>query len=173
MNQPETHQPRARAISGKLIIVGIVAVALIAAVFSWVFRYNATHRAAEFWGPKGTRLIRDAPRVSLNKVYMSSVSKTRDISKAPGITHLRNALLEDRSFEWEGKRERVPIHDYQWMLTFSDPTRGETLSILFSSDCHGAGMGRGGIKGRGVSTEPISKGLCEVFTEYMPDVAPR
>ena len=49
-------------LSGKLVIIGIVGVALAGAGAGWWFRYNATHRAAEFWGPQAVRLIRDAHR---------------------------------------------------------------------------------------------------------------
>src|SRR4051812_21733385 len=51
--------------SGKLLIVGILAVSIAAAAMSWWFRYNATHRAATFWGPGLAVLIRDAPQVTL------------------------------------------------------------------------------------------------------------
>ena len=62
MDQPESQPPRTRVVSGKLIILGILAVALLAAGISWVFRYNATHHAAGFWGSKAARLIRAISR---------------------------------------------------------------------------------------------------------------
>jgi hypothetical protein len=172
MNQPESQQPRDRAISGKLVILSILAVALVAAGTSWVFRYYTTHQAADFWGPTGSRLIRDAPRVSLSRIYLGSAPTTRDISKAPGITHLRNALLEDRSFGWRQTFDAAPKH-FSWQLSFSDPAGGQQLTILFTSNCNGAMLSGTGRTQRTVSTEPISKGLCEVFTEYLPDAAPR
>src|SRR4051794_4880249 len=52
-------------ISGKLLIIGILVLALVAAAASWWFRHNATHRAAKFWGPEAAILIRDAPNVEL------------------------------------------------------------------------------------------------------------
>jgi hypothetical protein len=48
--------------SGKLLIFGILTVAVLLAGASWWFRYIATHRAARFWGPEAVRLIRDARR---------------------------------------------------------------------------------------------------------------
>jgi hypothetical protein len=51
--------------SGKLVIIGILAVAVASAAASWWFRYAATHRAAQYWGPETARLIRDAPTVEL------------------------------------------------------------------------------------------------------------
>jgi hypothetical protein len=153
--------------SGKLVILGILAVALASAAASWWFRYAATHRAAEFWGPQSARLIRDAPRVSLMRLFLSTAPKTRDISNAPGITHLRNALLEDRSFEWGQPIDAAPKGG-GWKLAFSDPASGERFTIRFTSDCRGA-VGEDGPMRRVVSTEPISKGLCEVFGELLPE----
>src|SRR5215212_1559074 len=51
--------------SGKLVIIGILTIALTGAAVSWFFRYNATHRAATFWGGETATLIRDAPQVIL------------------------------------------------------------------------------------------------------------
>ena len=39
-------------VSGKLVIIGIRGGRPAGGGASWWFRYNATHRAAEFWGPK-------------------------------------------------------------------------------------------------------------------------
>ena len=55
MNRAETEQPSASGISGKLLIIGILTVAFLAAGTSWWFRYSATHRAATFWGPAAAR----------------------------------------------------------------------------------------------------------------------
>jgi hypothetical protein len=158
--------------SGKLVILTIVAVALAAAGTSWWFRYKATHRAASFWGPEGSQMIRDAPRVLLTRTPLSAPSLTRDISTAPGITHLRNALLEDRSFKW-GQGISIAPKGGSWTLEFSTPASGEPFAILFSTDCRAAkAIGDDGAKKEWqVSTEPISKGLREVFDELTSEVA--
>src|SRR3989304_2712639 len=69
---------------------------------SWWFRYSATHRAAQFWGPQAAELIRDAPHVTLRSAAAAAdgqdaadAAVPRDVSHAKGLTHLRNALLED------------------------------------------------------------------------------
>lgn len=154
--------------SGKLVIIGILVVALVSAATSWWFRYKATHQAAEFWGPAAARLIRDAPHVSLERLVVSMAPISRDISAAPGITHLRNALLEDRSFKWGQKLEAAPKRG-GWKLTFSDPASGEQLPIILTTDCRGAVVGGDGPERRVVSTEPISKGLIKVFAEHFPE----
>ena len=50
-------------ISGKLVTGVILAVAVAAATFSWLFRWQATRRAAEFWGPEAVALIQQPQRV--------------------------------------------------------------------------------------------------------------
>ena len=165
--------------SGKLLIVSMVAIGLAAAGASWWFRYAATHRAAQFWGPAATRLIRDGPRVTLVKTgaRVTNGSATAvDVSAARGLTHLRNALLVDRSFSWMGLKEWA--NDDQggigfWTLTFSDPDRSESLIIEFSEDCHFGTQRSGGVRPsrRYFSTAPIAGGLIEMFTEFSADPA--
>ena len=89
--------------SGKMLILGVVAIGLAAAAVSWWFRYSATHRAAEFWGPEAATLIRDAAHVTLrsNKPSVDEQGGDepdvpRDISSAKGLTHLRNCAVGRR-----------------------------------------------------------------------------
>jgi hypothetical protein len=177
MNQLELQPPRTRAVSGKLIILSILALALLAAGTSWVFRYNATHQAAEFWGPNAARLIRDGPKVEfversdgVNPDYLFDVPVVRrDISSARGLTHLRNALLEDRSFDWS-PRERVLPYDWRhWGLRFRDSELTGSLVIWFSEDfCQAMRVTRvdPGRPIKVISCEPIANGLAEMFSEF-------
>jgi len=164
--------------SGKLVIVGILTVALAAAAASWWFRYAATHRAAEFWGPQTTRLIRDAPTVELfqltppAKLPPSSSgaaaflerASARDLSNARGLIHLRNALLEDRSYRWPPQPMR-PSDEWQWALRFGDRSSGGQTTLWFSSDwkCV-SNLDRNEI----LSCQPIADGLAEMLGELAP-----
>jgi hypothetical protein len=169
-------------VSGKLIIISIVAVALVAAGGSWWFRYSATHRAAQYWGPEGARLIRDAPTVYLIKRpyreeprgLVGPVGVEFDISNARGLLHLRNALLEDRSFDWTslGPAKRTPGNFLgQWELKFIDDGTPEQFNILFTADCRRAAVREEDFDAWTISTEPIAAGLCKVFDEFWPDAA--
>jgi len=166
--------------SGKLVIIGILTVALAAAGVSWWFRFNVTHRAAEFWGPKTARLIRDAPVVrfwlqspptqlpALIESQTSTDTDThsaaiRDITNAHGFIHLRNALLDDRSFQWPPK---PPASDatWKWIVSFHSDGAQEQAILVLTSDCKFvADFHR---PGEVLSCEPIAKGLEEVFTEF-------
>jgi hypothetical protein len=171
--------------SGKFVIIGIVTVALVAAATSLWVRYNTTHRAAKFWGSQAARLIRDAPKVTLfrmpsaDTIRLAKDNAARacfdhsayDISQARGLVHLRNALLDDRSFIWPSPAEKWPtftVDGAYWLLSFYDPKSGQSAIVMFSQDCRQAT----GQKPRfmayeltTVSTQPIAAGLVEMFAE--------
>src|SRR5690348_9790168 len=125
MDQAESKDSTS-GLSGKLLIIGILAIAFVAAGTSWWFRYSATHGAATFWGPSAT-LIRDARVVELWKpvnfhpelrdpTLFTDDSEWHDISAAHGLVHLRNALLEDHSFKWPPIKIPTNTDWRQWTL---------------------------------------------------------
>ncbi|MEX2307619.1 MAG: hypothetical protein WD738_08510 [Pirellulales bacterium] len=162
--------------SGRLVIIGIVSIALAAAAASWWFRYAATHRALEFWGPETARLIRDAPTVELNQSIPPVASPASgtggfldsadgsDISHAPGLTHLRNALLEDRSFAWP-PRPTTPRDTWHWLLLFRDARSNEAVFLWFSRDWKYVSSP---VHRQTLSCEPISAGLAKMLGELVP-----
>jgi hypothetical protein len=153
-------------VSGKLVIFSIVAVALVAAVASLWFRYNATHRAAEFWGPETATLIRDATIVKLYHVNddPSLVSLVRDISKARGLTHLRIALLEDRNFIWPAQYTVTPPR-WRWALAFSNPGQEEQFVLELTDDFKQLVCSTD--KNTVLNSEPIAAGLREMVDEFL------
>ena len=170
--------------SGKLLILAMVAVGLAAAGASWWFRYTATHQAAAFWGPEAARLIRDAHKIVLCRVAANDkdtdssadeillpddtarrVVDRRDVSAAPGITHLRNALLEDRSFRWPATSAISPVH-WQWCLVFHDTSVDQVVYVWFSPDLNLATHSLAAPDSpHVVSCEPITGGLAEFFAD--------
>jgi hypothetical protein len=184
--QPSATDPR--GVAGKWIVIGIFGLALAGAVGSWIFRYYATHRAARFWGTEAARLIRDAPQVDfyylvdgeatlnhadlLEKLTQPGVCGKVDVSQARGIVHLRNALVEDRSFDWRASPKEPPPAG--WMLRFNDPATKDEVWIAFAEAydfCRLLGEAPGA---EIISCEPIADGLQEVFNEYsaMPQIVP-
>lgn len=175
-------------VSGKLVILSILFVALLAAGISWWFRFHATHRAAEFWGPEATLLIRDAPVVELIQ-REAPVAKTemapaaaaaqndsstimgerRDISDAHGLIHFRNAILEDRSYEWLSHADAAEA-PRQWAVRFTSEGK-PPLVIWFSPDWKLATREeRGGRPAAAISSLPISHGLEKYFNELRHDL---
>jgi hypothetical protein len=161
--------------SGKLVIFGIVSIALAAAGTSWWFRYSATHRAAQYWGPKTARLIRDAPIVKLYQLQSAKglflpladidtqldIGKYRDVSNARGISNLRNALLEDRSYEWPAI-PREPDAYWRWALQFEDAHSSDHAVVLVGPDCDYVTALQTEQK---LSSRPILDGLHKMFDE--------
>lgn len=182
MEEAESKRPSAPAISGKLVIVGIVVVALCAAAISWWFRYNATHRAGKFWGPEAATIIRDAPSVNIyhagnfgapdEAAIKKKVTATElDISNAHGLTHLRNALLEDHNFDWTSAEKDPFQASEHWGLMFADPEAGKATTVWLSDDFRYASA-LDGTERRSVSVDPVmAKGLREMFTEFTTEAA--
>lgn len=164
--------------SGKLVIIGILTIAFVSAGISWWFRYNATHRAAEFWDSEAS-YIRNAPIVELYKLNPAAEPKPahysarppwdmvdrRDISAVRGLTHLRNALLEDRSYRWP-EQAKSDIH-WAWALIFRDDRSQQGSQILFSPDWRHVRGERGVL-----SCEPIAAGLSKMFDEITAEPPP-
>ncbi len=175
-------------VSGKLVILSILSVALLAAGMSWWFRFHATHRAAEFWGPEATLLIRDATVVELIERPQAEAKadndppseagqggarpiliERRNISDARGLIHFRNALLEDRSYDWPS-RVAVPDAPQKWGVRFVHDTI-PPLTVWFSPDWKLATREeRSGRPAAVIFSEPISHGLTEYFNELRQGV---
>jgi len=169
MSMPSNQTPTNEK-SGKRLILVVVVIALAAAAASWWYRYSATHRAAQFWGPQAATLIRDAPHVTLRSD--ASSDEPRDISEARGLTHLRNALLEDDSYDWSA----AGPSDTNWdsSLVFETSAGAEPRAvILFSPDFQWAANGSSGNPAQhAVSVGPIAEGLKKFFADQSAESQP-
>jgi hypothetical protein len=180
-------------VSGKLVIIAIVVVALAAAGASWWFRFAATHEAVRFWGPALAVFIRDAPHVELIQLRRPTASEREspirdtaefggedlfiiiarhEITGAKGLVHLRTALLEDRSFDWT-TISNTPSMEWKWGLSFSGESPATRRTIWFSDDCRFAlKEGQGHDADKIVSVAPIAEGLETMFSELSPAAPP-
>jgi hypothetical protein len=144
--------------SGNKLILAMCALAVAAAVVGWWSRYEATHRAAEFWGPEGAHLLRGPSQVELLELDGSlmlhgvrvenatwrddlPMSVRHNITDAQGLSHLRSALVEDRNFDWDrslAQEARIPPDSSGtdsrsiWALRFT--AGGHALTVLLSGD---------------------------------------
>ncbi len=132
--------------SGRGVAVAIILIALAAASFAWWFQWNRGHLSLEFWGPEAAELIRTGKRVTLcefdgnsvgNSVGNSDADETSDwplpvirqidISRAPGLVHARQALIEDNSFADDGlKTTKKPA----WAYGLQFAKGGRSVSVL-------------------------------------------
>ena len=167
--------------SGKLLILAILAIALTSGVFSWWFRWSATRRVAAFWGPEVTTIIRDAQRVEAYRLAPDGietdqtlsagkreypVEKRIDASQGHGLVHLKQALLEDRSYDWEAS----VVHDElipRWALMFHPPAAqvlGTPVILLFDDACERAIEPE---SRRTIDCKPIASGIKSVLAEWL------
>lgn len=124
--------------SGKHLILGVLAACVVAAAVSWWFRYSTTRRAVEFWGAESATLIRDAQHVTLRSDAPSADGEggdeadvPRDITDTKGLTHFRNALLEDSSYHWDS----AIVSDIDWAnsLVFAAAEGAEPRAVVLLS----------------------------------------
>ena len=152
MSQPppsQTASARAEGPSrGTWLVAALLLLGLAAAVTGIWFQWQQTRRCLDFYGPAAARRIAAAPTVELLLVKPGQgsgrlVARSRiDISKAPGLVHLRRGLVEDANFNWQGTDARaggggaggaatgrLPNESWDVALVFSEPLGQTTLVI--------------------------------------------
>jgi len=90
---------------GTRLVLGLVLLALGLATFAVWFQWGQTKRCLNFYGPLAARSIQTAPRVELWSLTggergVRAIARL-DISRAPGLVHLRRGLIEDVNFRWD------------------------------------------------------------------------
>jgi hypothetical protein len=135
---------------GKLAVLGLLAVGLVAAGFAWWWNFQHGRKCLEFYGSEAALLIRTAPRVELLELAASTDNKATsnadllqlgeqsfrivrqlDISKAPGLIHARTALVDDASYRWGEKPAACPPQ-IQYAVRFSDRS---SVTLAFDFAC--------------------------------------
>jgi hypothetical protein len=126
---------------GSWLVAGLLLLGLAAAITGIWFQWQQTRRCLAFYGPAAARRIAAAPTVELILVQPGAglgrlVAQTRiDISKAPGLVHLRRGLVEDANFNWQPSGgavpERLPLESWDVAIVFGEPIGSTTLVIDF------------------------------------------
>jgi hypothetical protein len=97
--------PAAGSAIGTRLVLGLVILALGLAAFAVWFQWNQTRRCLAFYGAAATRSIQAAPRTELWSLAAGGpglrVASRLDVSRAPGLVHLRRGLIEDVNFRWD------------------------------------------------------------------------
>lgn len=118
--------------AGTWLVGGLVGLGLAAAATGIWFQRHQTHRCLEFYGSQAARRIAAAPSVRLVLVEPAARAgrlvalRSFDVSKAPGLVHLRRGLVEDANFAWPvagGESDhggtRLPAEAWNVALVFS------------------------------------------------------
>lgn len=136
MNPPE---PPIREVSGKLIIMTVVILAIAAAGLAWGVRFSRTKQVLAFWGGETAALIRDRdskfeicligpepenPSDPQERLQLGGHSyyilRTINITEADGASHARDSLLIDDSFRWEEEVDDTSQPDWHHLLRFTE-----------------------------------------------------
>jgi len=131
---------------GSLIVAGILAMAVGLASFAVWFQWSQTKRCLAFFGPDIATAIQAAPRVEAWRLSPAgdagrvlAVSRA-DVSKAPGLVHLRHGLVEDSNYAWSAVATgRRPTESWDVALAFFASGASRPTAVLaFDLDTDGA-----------------------------------
>lgn len=161
--------------SGKLVIVGIFGVAIAGVILTLWFQFEARRRSRDFWGSDNAVLIGRAPKVELMRLRNSpdsEVSDTeqlkvdgaifelgerKDISKARGLVHMRDALIRDSGFQWNASRGDCQP---QWEYAFRFADEDDELIIALDVLCRRVRLVP---EGQEADISPMFQGIKELI----------
>jgi len=131
--------------SGTKLVLALAGLALLLGATSWWYRYEAAHRASQFWGAEASRLIAESenleaihlvPHAAEPLLIQIQVAKPTDLSRARGQAHLRHAFLSDRNYVWDEPLDSLETQ-WRWCLRFFDENGdedGQQAHVLLSED---------------------------------------
>lgn len=186
-------------VQGKYVILGVLFLAVAAAVVSWIYYARLQRRPIELWGSRAAELMLRAPlarayRLAPDRSSAGTsaaeagsadrqgadadiaqpghvvtiggetllASDERDVSHAPGFSHIRQSLIHDRSFAWDAEPVKGSPR-WEYAIEFDD--QGDTAMVVFAprSDC-AALVG----SDRTVSIRPVSAAIRDFLVEQYP-----
>lgn len=157
--------------SGTKLVIAIVGMAFLLGVISWWFRYEAAHRASQFWGPEASELIAESenleiidlgPDLGQGFAAQLTAGVPTDFSRARGQAHLRHALMSDRNYVWDEPLDAAATQ-WRWGLRFHEGER-EVL-VLLSEDLEAVGKPDSSLEVFGAfSCEPMTASLKQYFS---------
>jgi len=142
-------------VRGHWLVAGLLGLGLAAAATGIWFQRHQTRRCLGFYGPEAARRITLAPVVELLRVRPAigagtlTATERVDVSRAPGLVHLRRGLVEDANFAWPDRQPTAPLGAEAWdvALTFREPG-GPGTTLVFDLDGEGGSLAVVGEPGR-------------------------
>jgi len=142
---------------GKFVIVAMVAVGLSMAVFAWWARYEASQRVLDRFGADVAIAVRNGKQVELltlsktpptdkeganNLITIPNVdggeqlfvTKSQEITDAPGLIHARHHLLHENGFNWEEPRSTDSSPNWTHALRFTHDEGVATWILDFADN---------------------------------------
>ncbi|WDI41916.1 hypothetical protein [Bremerella sp. P1] len=111
--------------SGKLVVAAMILIAAVLAGITVWHHWSKGYASIAYWGAANGENIRYAPIVKLK-----TAGKSFDISKARGLVHFRQALIEDASFTGTTAQEASePAWTHE--VVFSWPEKSDVTVVQF------------------------------------------
>jgi len=185
-------------VQGKVAILAIAFLGIAASVGSCVYYARLQQRPLALWGPESARLMLRAPTaLAYNLAPVSDDEKAapsdlidiagqrfrlvnqRDVSRAPGFSHIRQSFVHDASFDWnETPNNCQPTWTHA--LRFVDGDKSATIVLAF--DCHRAALASTDpaakdkpaevdLKAHSESIKPVAAAIAEFFASFEPKKA--
>ena len=184
-SDPATPLPASTAIGTRLVL-GLVLLALGLAAFAVWFQWGQTRRCLAFYGPAAARSIQAAPRVELWSLAADRGgvrAETRlDISRAPGLVHLRRGLIEDVNFRWNDVRQeggadpargRLAPAEWDEAIAFFAAAADKPPAAVVAIDLDEPGFATGGGRTGRIRLGPIGPGLREWIEDTKSQFPPQ
>ena len=145
--------------SGTYLVAAIIAVAVLSAGITIAYHWSQSRFTVAYWGGEHATQIRAAEEVRL--VDLNSDAAAEDISKAKGLVHFRQALIEDASFVGTVPRDEANPN-WKVEVRFIDPDTQQETTVQFDLD--------GGLVGLPdredvLNAQPIAEGLRTFFDD--------
>lgn len=131
---------------GKFVIGLMIAVAIALSAYAWWYQYHRNPRIKGLLGTAGVLAIQYSPHVEFIRLSSDSAADSQsskigdleyrgipiDISRSSGLVHVRHALLNDGTYDWEKPPEDAAPWDF--VLRFSGDQH-PPVTIAFTGDC--------------------------------------
>jgi hypothetical protein len=140
-------------IEGKYAILAVLVLGLVGAAGGWWYRGQLQRNAITFLGADNATLIQEAPSVVLWELEPADASgpsgeeqalavANREFiitnrvqtGRAPGLIHLRQSLINDRSYDWESSTAGCEPQ-WKYALRFDDEAR-RAVTVLLDFSCY-------------------------------------
>lgn len=177
-HQPELHadkysDPRAKITrTGVLLGIGVLFLGICGAALSIYARKTKLEQTTRFWGPETITGLQLAEKIELRPLGSSDFDPV-EISGTPSLGHLRHALLDERSFDWNTESAGAAAEMCQKpaeeqvvscvQLRLTDPTAKRIGTIDLDLDLIGGWVGPSDGSKRVQATEWVRPKLLSYF----------